>query len=65
MLFLKCIKVLDNVVSSLYMMASEKSFVYIINKSGRRIEPYGMPIVMGKVSGWISSISIYCFLFVK
>ena len=56
MLFLKCIKVLDNVVSSVYMMksdmllASEKSFVYIINKSGQRIEPYGMPSVMGKVS---------------
>ena len=60
MLFLKCIKVLDNVVSSVYMMksdmllASEKSFVYITNKSGLRIEPYGMPIVMGKVSVWIS-----------
>ena len=60
MLFLKCIKVLYNVVSSVYMMksdmllASEKSFVYIINKSGQRIEPYGTPSVMGKVSGWIS-----------
>ena len=58
---------LDNVVSSAHMimpdmlMAFEKSFVHIINKRGSIIELGGTPIVINKVSDFISSISIYCF----
>ena len=71
MLLVTVLKVLDIVVSSAYTMnsnmllVSQKSFVYIMNKSGPRIQVCAKPIVMSKVSDLISSISVYCFLFVK
>ena len=70
-LLVKVLKVLDNIVSSAYTMtsnlllASQKSFVYIMNKSGPRIQVCAKPVVISKVSDFISSISVYCFLFVK
>ena len=46
---------LFRVVSSAYIMklnmllASEKSFIYIIHSNGPRIEPFGTPVVIGKM----------------
>ena len=63
--------VLDKVVSSAYIIKSNffvdsgKSFIYMINNNGPRIDPCGTPIVKGKISDLLSSISVYCFLFFK
>ena len=63
--------VLDKVVSSAYIIKSnflvdsEKSFIYMINNKGPRIDPYGTPIVKGKISDLLYSISVYCFLLFK
>ena len=35
----------------------------MINNNGPRIDPCGTPIVKGKISDLLSSISVYCFLF--
>ena len=59
--------VLDNVVSSAYMIKSNlllhwgKSFTYIINNIGPRIEPCGTPTCIGKIVDVVSSISVYCW----
>ena len=63
--------VLDKVISSAYIIKSnflvdsEKSFIYMINNKGPRIDPCGTLIVKGKISDLLSSISVYCFLFFK
>ena len=70
-LLLNVFMVLDQVVSSSYIIKlnclvdSEKSFIYMINNKGPRIEPCGTPIFKGKISDLQSSISVYCFLFFK
>ena len=35
----------------------------MITNKGPRIDPCGTPIVKGKISELLSSISVYCFLF--
>ena len=66
-LSLKDVKVLNNVVSSAYiinlnmLLAYVKSFMYMINNNGPRIEPCGTPTAIGRISDFISSISTYCF----
>ena len=67
--FPKYAKLLNNVVSSAYIMnlnillASEKSLIYImINNKGPSIEPCGTPTVIGRISDFVSSNSTYCFL---
>ena len=68
---LNALMVLDKVVSSAYIIKSnfsvdsQKSFIYMINNKGPRIDPCGTPIVKGKISDLLSSISVYCFLFFK
>ena len=37
----------------------------MINNNGPRIDPCGTPIVKGKISDLLSSISVYCFLFLS
>ena len=70
-LLLNVLMVLDKVVSSAYIIKSNlcvdsgKSFIYMINNNGPRIDPCGTPIVKGKISDLLSSISVYCFLFFK
>ena len=54
------------VVSSAYIMnlnmllASEKSFIYIINNNGPMIEPCGTPVVIGKMLDFMLFICVYC-----
>ena len=63
--------VLDKVISSAYIIKSnflvdsEKSFIYMINNKGPIIDPCGTPIVKGKISDLLSSMTVYCFLFLK
>ena len=70
-LLLNVLMVLDMVVSSAYIIKSNffldsgKSFIYMINNNGPTIDPCGTPIVKGKISDLLSSISVYCFLFFK
>ena len=70
-LLLNVLMILDKVVSSAYIIKSNffvdsgKSFIYMINNNGPRIDPCGTPIVKGKISDLLSSISVYCFLFFK
>ena len=70
-LLLNVLMVLDKVVSLAYIIKSNffvdsgKSFIYMINNNGPRIDPCGTPIVKGKISDLLSSISVYCFLFLR
>ena len=69
-LLLNVLMVLDKVVSSAYIIKSTffcgfGEIVYMINNNGPRIDPCGTPIVKGKISDLLSSISVYCFLFFK
>ena len=67
-LFPKYAKLLNNVVSSAYiinlniLLASEKPLIYVINNKGPSIEPCGTPTVIGRTSDFVSSNSTYCFL---
>ena len=59
-------KVLDNVVSSAYMiklkilLALGKSLIYRIKSKGPKIDPWGTPVITGNVVDLVSSICIYC-----
>ena len=70
-LLLNVFMVLGKVLSSAYIIksnfvvASDKSFIYMINNKGPRIEPCGTPICKGKISDLQSSISVNCFLFLS
>ena len=63
-LSLKDFKVLNNVVSSAYiihlnmLLACEKSFIYIINSNGPRIEPCGTPTAIGRISDYFFNFNI-------
>ena len=58
-------KVLDNVVSSAYMiklkilLALGKSLIYRIKSKGPKIDPWGTPVITGNVVDLVSSICIY------
>ena len=41
------------------------SFIYIRNKIGPKMDPWGMPHLIYNRSDWVSYISKYCFLFFK
>ena len=59
---LNVLMVLDKVVSSAYIIKSnflvdsQKSFIYMTNNKGPRIDPCGTPIVKGIVKGKISDL---------
>ena len=69
-LLLNVFMVLDKVVSSAYIIKSnflvdsEKSFIYMINNKGPRIEPCGTPIFKGKISDFYLQFPyiVSCFL---
>ena len=63
--------VVNRVVSSAYitylnvLLDFGGSLMYITNKSGPIMEPYGTPVVIGRVSEMLSSYVTYRFLFFK
>ena len=42
-----------------------KSFIYIKNNNGPKIDPLGTPEVIGMVSEMLPFTKILCFLFIK
>lgn len=70
-LFINIFSGLDNVVSSAYKMklnvllAVGKSFIYIMNKSGPRIDPWGTPVCMLRRDDDVPLMSTYCSRFVR
>ena len=42
------------------LVACAKSFMYTMNNSGPKIEPYDKPVVIDNIFDLILSISVYC-----
>ena len=47
------------------LLDSGKSFLYIRKRSGPKMEPWGTPVTIGKVSDLVSFTSTNCYLFDK
>ena len=45
------------------LLACAKSFMYMMNNSGPKIEPCGTPVVIDNIFDLILSISVYCLRF--
>ena len=67
----KTFAVVNNVVSSAYMMNLNLSLhvmislIYIVNKRGPSMDPWGTPVTIFTLSDWIVSNTTYCFLLDK